>query len=283
MAKDVKEAKAPGLPEGFDMEMLMQDSGAGVDTMSPDDIALPYIGILQAMSPQVQPGRAEYIEGAQASMFYNSVSQDFFDGRTKGIRFVSCAYDRRYVEWVDRDQGGGYVADYDIDSDILTIAKRDDKGKWRMPGTGNLIVETAYHSGLYLDPNTNSWNECVVSLKSTGLKVNRRWNNELVTSKIPGTELQAPRWLYVYHLKTVLEQKKNNSWWQLKADLVEEDGKPLMVSKKLYDRAKNFHKLVMSGAIKRSIEKDAPINEDQGGGNQGRSQPAGERDEDIPF
>ena len=268
---EVKEKIA--LPEEYDLAMLQQDSGAGVDNMSADDIALPYLGILQSNSPQVQPGRPEYIEGAQASMFYNTVSQEIYDGRTRGLMFVPCAYERRYVEWVDREAGGGYVADYDIDSDILSYTKKDERGRPRMP-TGNLIVETAYHTGLFLDPETESWMNAVVALKSSGLKVNRRWNNELVTSKVPGTELQAPRWLYAYHLTTSLETKKNNSWYQLHIE------KGTIVSKAVYDKAKQFHKLVVSGGVKRAVEKDpvvddAPRNSSDGGDNS--------HDSDIPF
>lgn len=277
MAKEVKKVEEAGLPADLDFEMLQQDSGAGVDTMTADDVALPYLGIIQAMSPQVQPGTSAYVEGIQVGMFINSVSQDYFDGRNKGLLFVPCAYDRRFVEWIDRDAGGGFVADYDIDSDILSHCKKDDKGKWRMP-SGNLMVETAYHSGLYLDPEANSWNECVISLKSTGLKVNRKWNNDLVTTKIPGTDLQAPRWLYIYHLTTWLESKKNNSWWQLKAEMHEEAGKPVMVSRKVYDKAKNFHKLIQSGELKRGAEKEAPILDDSAPRSQGHH-----GDPDIPF
>lgn len=261
----------------LDMAALTADAGASVSDMTADDIALPYLSILQALSPQVQPGKAEYIEGAVASMLFNTVSQDVYDGRKVGVLFVPCYYERRYVEWVDRDQGGGFVADYDIDSDIMSFTKKDDKGKARMP-TGNLIVETAYHYGLYQDPNSKIWTQCVLTLKSTGLKVNRKWNNELSTTKIPGTELTAPRWLYPYHLTTWLESKKNNSWWQLKVDRVEKDSVPTPVSRAVYDKAKIFHNLAKGGEVKRAVEKELPADDAASSGGGG-----GHHDDDMPF
>jgi len=263
------ETKALVLPEGMNLADLQRDAGAGVSQMDSGDVALPYIAILQGLSPQVNPGAPQYIEGAQASMFFNNVSLETFEARKEGIIFVNCAYERKLVEWVDRDKGGGWVAEYPIDSDIRQQAKPNDRKQPILPN-GNLLIETAYHYGLYKDPETNAWGQCVTTLKSTGLKVNRRWNNELLTTRIPGTEMIAPRWLYAYRLRTVLEQKANNSWWQLSIE------KGDIVNKAVYDQAKMFHQLIEAGDVKRSAE---PTTGDVGvasGGGDGM-------DDNIPF
>lgn len=247
----VKEA-ASQLPADLDLAYLKADAGAGVSNMDSGDVALPYLGILQGLSPQVNPGGPAYIEGAQASMFYNNVSQEVFDGRNEGILFVPCAYERKFVEWVDRDKGGGWVSDYPIDGGILEHTTKDDRGRARL-ANGNLIVETAYHYGLYKDPETGAWVQAVIAMKSTSLKTNRQWNNELVTTRIPGTDLIAPRWLYPYRLKTILQQKNNNSWWQF---LIKRE--PAPVSKAVYDHAKMFHNLIEAGDVKRGAETAAP-------------------------
>ena len=277
--KEVVEVKqqANALLADLDMATLTADAGASVSDMTSDDMALPYLTILQALSPQVQPGKTEYIEGAVASMFYNNVSQDFYDGRKVGVVFVPCYYERKYVEWRSRDDGGGWIGEHDIDSDVLNFTKKDDKGKLVMKETGHQLVESAYHFGLMQDPETKIWSQCVIALKSTGLKVNRRWNNELATTKIPGTELTAPRWLYPYKLTTFLETRKNNSWWQMRADRVEENGVPIPVSRAVYDKAKIFHKLASGGEVKRAVEKEAPSDTVEG------QVGDGVLDENIPF
>src|SRR5450631_1544355 len=95
----VKEPNIIHLPEGLSLEDLIKDSGAGVDTMTSGDVALPYLYILQALSPIVNPAASQYIEGAQASMLYNNVSQELYDGRKEGLIVVPCYYERKYVEW----------------------------------------------------------------------------------------------------------------------------------------------------------------------------------------
>lgn len=251
MAKDKNEvAKKPeaGLPAGLYMEQLQQDAAANNPELGTGDVALPYIYILQANSPQVNPGRSEYVEGAQASMFFNNVADAAYNGREDGITFVPCAYERKYVEWVHRDNGGGWVGDYDINSDIMSKTRPDDMGKPRLQN-GNVIVETAYHYGLVLDNETGVWSQCVIPMKSTALKKNRAWNNMIVTTKIPGTDLQAPWFLFAYNLRTEMETKGENSWWNFLISKHDE-----AVSLEVYVKAKAFAELVNSGAITRVAE-----------------------------
>lgn len=245
---DVATKDEAQLPAGLDMEQLKQDAASNNPELGTGDVALPYIYILQANSPQVNPGRSEYVEGAQASMFFNNVADEAYEARTEGVSFVPCAYERRYVEWVHRDNGGGWVADYPITSDILTKTRPDEQGKPRLPN-GNVVVETAYHYGLILDPESGVWSQCVIPMKSTALKKNRAWNNMIVTTKIPGTDLQAPWFLYAYNLRTEMETKGENSWWNF---LISKHDEP--VSSEVYAKAKAFAELVNSGAINRAPE-----------------------------
>jgi hypothetical protein len=181
-------------------------------------------------------------------MFYNNVSGEVFDGRTTGFLFVPAYYERKLVEWVHRDNGGGWVADHAIDSDILSKTRPDDKGKPRLQN-GNIIVETAYHYGLMLNPATEAWEQCVIAMKSSGLKANRKWNNAIITSKIPGTEIQAPRFLFPYNIRTKMETKGENSWWNF--DLTKFD-EPVSVD--VYRQAKEFAELVAAGVVTRVAE-----------------------------
>lgn len=234
---------------GLDINQLKADSGAGVSGMDAGDIALPYISILQPMSPQVNAASSKYIEGAQAGQLFNTVSGEIYDGRTGGMLAISCAYERKYVEWIDRDKGGGWVGDHDIDSDILTFTELNEKNKPVLKTNGNFIIETAYHYSLFLNPIRETWFQGVLAMKSTHLRANRKWNNALVTTQIPGTDLLAPRWLYPYHLKTASEIKGQNSFWVPTLERAD-----TMVSKRLYDMARNYCDMVNKGALTRAAE-----------------------------
>lgn len=265
------------LPAGLEMDDILRDAGAGVDNMGMDDVAVPYLYVLQTNSPQVNPDADAYIEGAKSGMFYNNVSNEVYDGRTEGLKVIPCAYERKYVEWVPRDSGGGYVADHDIESGILNETTPNEKG---IPclGSGNLIVETAYHYVYFQNPNNGVWEEIIIPMKSTMLKKSRRWNKTLMATLIPGTTSRAPRWLYPYQLKTVKESKNDNTWSNFDISRL-----PEMVTAEQYRAAKVFAQLMESGLIVKARETDTGVISNEGGTVGERS--AGEKDLDgeMPF
>lgn len=239
------------LPAGIDMDDLLRDSGAGVDDMGMDDVAVPYLYILQSNSPQVNEDDDRYVKGAKAGMFYNNVNEEAYDGRDTGITVIPVAYERKYVEWIDRDSGGGgYVAEHSIDSSILSECTPNEKG---IPclANGHLIIETAYHYVFMKNPNNGVWEEIIIPMKSTMLKKSRRWNKALMATLIPGTSNRAPRWLYPYQLKTVKETKNGNTWSNFDIERL-----PDMVTAEQYRACKSFAELFAAGAVVRAKETD---------------------------
>lgn len=267
------------LPAGMSMDDLLRDSGAGVDNMGMDDVAVPYLYVLQTNSPQVNEDDDRYIDGAKSGMFYNNVNEEIYNGRETGIIVIPCAYERKYVEWVPRDSGGGYVADHDIDSGILEECTPNEKGIPCLK-SGNLIIETAYHYVYMQNPNTGVWEEIIIPMKSTMLKKSRRWNKTLMATLIPGTTNRAPRWLYPYRLKTVKETKNDNTWSNFDIERL-----PDMVTSEQYLACKAFAQLFESGGIVKARETDTgTVNTVDGEVNRERS--AGEKDLDggeMPF
>lgn len=264
------------LPAGIDMEDLLRDSGAGVSGMGMDDVAVPYLYILQQMSPQVDPDNDAYVEGAKPGMFYNNVNEEIYDGREEGVVVIPCAYERKYVEWVDRDSGGGYVADHDIDSGILSECTPNEKGIPVLKN-GHLIVETAYHYVYMKNPLTGIWEEIIIPMKSTMLKKSRRWNKTLMATLIPGTSNQAPRWLYPYRLKTVKETKNNNTWSNYDIERL-----PEMVTADQYRACKAFAELFSKGLVTRAKETDTGTVID-GNRSSGTADSGLGTDEEMPF
>lgn len=249
---DVASVKsAAQLPAGMSMEDILADSGAGTENMGMDDIAVPYLYILQTNSPQVDEDSEAHVKGAKSGMFYNNVTGEVYEGRETGLTVIPCAYERKYVEWIDRDSGGGgYVADHDIDSNILQETTPNEKG---IPilGNGHLVVETAYHYVYFLNPIDGQWDQIIIPMKSTFLKKSRRWNKTLMSTLVPGTSARAPRWLYPYQLKTVKETKNNNTWSNFDITRL-----PDPVTSEQYMQAKAFAKLMEEGLITRAKESD---------------------------
>ncbi len=275
----VEEAKNSVIPADFLVEMEM-DSGAGVKQMTMDDVAVPYLYVVQKGTPQADEDHDKYIEGCKPGMFINNVTEEFFDGRETGIIVIPCFYERKYVEWRDRDTGqGGYVQDHDIDSGILNKTRPNAKGQPTLDN-GNIIMETAYHYVYMYVEAEKRWEEIIIPMKSTMLKNSRRWNKNLMSTLIPGTAKQAPRWLYPYKLKSVKQQKGDQTWYIFDIERMAE-----MVTVEQYRSAKGFKEAIEQGMIKRAtetlpgadgVENDRPATGKSGPNTEGM-------DDDIPF
>ena len=271
--QEVAPAIADGhLPVGYDLQDIMADAGVGSSDMAAGDLGIPYLSILQPGSPQLKPGHAKYIEGARVGEWFNSATGEVFQG---AIEFIPCAYERKYVQWHDKDLGeGGYVRDYPIDSDILSKTVPNAKKQPSLPNENHdVIVETAYQYGMMLNPHTGRWDQVVMPLKSTGLKVNRRLNNLIAGATIPGTQLQAPRWMYAYTLKTALESKGQNSWYN---PVPEKNPEP--VSAECYQAGKRFNQMFAAGLVNRAAEDDVAADAPAP-----RGHGSNEVDDDVPY
>ena len=126
------------------------------------DLAIPYINILQPNSPQVNKTKAEFIQGATAGQFFNTVTQELSDH----ILVLPSYYHLKYVEWVPREKGGGLVQVHSAESGIL--GKTMKEGNKDVLPNGNYVATTAYH---YVVVMTGSGPQnAVVSMTSTQLK-----------------------------------------------------------------------------------------------------------------
>ena len=69
----------------FDDSLL--SGGTGLEDTTTEDFAIPFIRVLQPMSPQLQKQHGSYVEGASAGDLYNTVTGEAYDGE-KGITIV---------------------------------------------------------------------------------------------------------------------------------------------------------------------------------------------------
>lgn len=119
-------------------------AGQGWENTDGDDFSVPFLNQLQALSPEVQRGEDTYIEGAMSGMFINSVTREL----AKEIVFVPCNTQHVYVEWVSRDNGGGFVGVHTLDSKIVSEARvaavQSGERNNLKTENGNDLVETFY-------------------------------------------------------------------------------------------------------------------------------------------
>jgi len=248
MTKEVTLEQTGALaPMPFSVEDMAADSNLG-GKISLSDIAVPYLYILQGLSPQVNPDHAKYIPGSTAGMLYLSNLERTFEGRNTGLVIVPCYYERLVTEWTPREQGGGLVASHDPNADIVGLAKPNDRNQQILPN-GHQLIDTAYHYVLVQDPESKVWHQAIMPLKSTALKASRRMNSTISTTNIPGTDKRAPRFLFKWRLTTQKEQKDQNIWSSPKLEQLD------MVTADVYRAAKDYALVAAKGLLRRVAQE----------------------------
>ena len=205
--KEVAEKKATPIVT-FDDNLLA--GGTGLEEMTTEDFAIPFIRVLQPLSPQVQKQDGKYVAGASAGDLYNTVTDEIYDGE-KGISIVPCAYTKKYLEWIPREKGGGLVnPNHDIS--ILSKCVRDEVTNRFITPDGNEIVETAQFFILVLEDEPQ---QAVLAFTSTQLGVARKWSTMLRMARVQnnkGVSVGAPMFAYTYKLTTNTQSNEKGSW-----------------------------------------------------------------------
>ena len=243
----VTEKKSAGLPSNI----FEDDAAKGLGTIGQEDLALPFLKILGQLSPEVNKRDGKYVEGAEPGMIFNSVSGELYDG-VKGIDVIPCFYKLEYIEWKDRGEGlGAPVAIYDSSSDIMSKTKPDANYKDRLP-SGNYIEKTASH---FVIVSGDSPSTALISMKSTQLKISRKWNSMMSGIKMKGANgmFTPASFSHIYKLKTTQMSNDKGTWfgWEVsKIGPVTDAG--------LYEQAKAFSESISKGSVKAKHGEDKP-------------------------
>jgi len=71
----------------------------GFENQTQEDRSTPYLGVLQQNSPQCRDPEDGGIEGAKAGMFYNSATNELYEGRNDGVVVVPAYTEHVFVEY----------------------------------------------------------------------------------------------------------------------------------------------------------------------------------------
>ena len=218
------------------------DANEGAQNISQEDLALPFLKILGQLSPEVNKRDGKYVEGAEPGKIINTVTNKLYDE----IEVIPVFYKRQYVEWADRGTStGAPVMIHSADSDIISQTTRGKDYKDRL-ANGNYLENTANHYVIYLNDTPQ---QALVSMKSTQLKVSRKWNSMMMGIKMQGKNglFTPPTYSHIYKLKTVQMSNDKGTWFGWDVEKVGPVG-----DKNIYDMAKSFATSVGKGEI---IEK----------------------------
>lgn len=238
------------------------DTGVGFENQTRDDITIPFLTVLQALSPQITS-----MQDAKPGMLFNTVTEELFDGKT-GIILVPATTRHVYVEWVPREKGGGFFGVHEVNSDVVKQARANSKefNKLTTP-SGNQLTETFYLYAVVLDKNDEPLNPVTLAFTSTKISVYKRWNTKvnMFTIKSPsGAKIRPP--LFAHKVRVTAVKEKNNKGEFYNFDLQPANGgvadSLLPPGHPALEAAKEFRQLVESGAARADYESSHPSSQE---------------------
>jgi len=239
------------------MDDIFDHAGEGA-AFDSSEMQIPFVRLLQALSPQLNKKKSEYIEGAAAGDAFNNVTNQYWDGEA-GIDVVVCYQTTKYLEFVPRDMGGGFKGEIAPNNPLLQQAMR--QGSKELLPNGNELVKSDQHFCLILDED-GGFQPVVIDMKSTQLKVSRRWKTQIAMQKIKnpktGQLVTPPVFATVWKLRSVEESNDQGSWanWTIERVGLVED-------RSIFQEAKAFRESVMAGEVKAQAEDHGPAAMDE--------------------
>ena len=236
--KQVAVKKEAGLPSDA---LFEADAKLGFENIDQESLALPILKLLQNGSGEAQKRNANYVEGAEPGMFFNTVTRKLYNG-DKGIQVIPCHYRLEYQEWADFGTGSGRPENiYPASSDILSKTTKDANGKDRLPN-GNYIQKTSQHFVIITDGS--SAETALISMYSSQSKVSRKWNSMMMSITKNGKDgpYTPPPFSHYYKISSVENTGKGNQWYGYNIVKAGE-----VTDANVYKRAKTFYESCRRG------------------------------------
>jgi hypothetical protein len=252
---------------------IFETAGDGAHYDS-SEMQIPFIRVLQALSPQLNKNKPEFIKGASAGDIYNTVTNQLWPSE-KGITVIPVYQETKYLEFVPRSQGGGFKGERHASDPDLQSTHRE--GSKELLPNGNELVKSDHHFCLILDDD-GSYQPAIVDMKSTALKVSRRWKTQIAMQKVKspdGRMLTPALYATMWKLGIVEESNDQGSWSNWSVDKI-----GLVQSRELFQEAKALRESIAAGAVKAAADPDRGSNSSNGSGNSNRG---GVRNDEIPF
>ncbi len=239
MAKKAEEQKAvvPQEQHGGDLvivqdqipEFLKGQTVRGNENVTSDDLVIPRLEVLQAISPQCTEGDPEYNKNCRPGDLMNSVTGQIY-GRE--VFVVPVSYEKLFLVWLDRKKGGGFRGAFRTEDEAKAKAE-EEGGK----AQGFEVADTPTHLCLLVNRDVGSVDEIMVAMPRTKAKISRQWNSMI---RMAGGD----RFSRVYRIASQSEKNAKGTFFNL---AVAQAGFP---AAPLFKRAEALYEQVKSGKVR---------------------------------
>ena len=268
----VKKEQATAVAE-FDVSMFEADASAGIQNVSNEDMALPFLKIVSGLD-----GILDERDDVRKGDIVNTVTGEVYKGK-EGIKVIPCAYQRKFIRWQPRGTGiAAPVMIHEANDPNLPKTNRDpnDNKEYVDDGSGDYVEQTAQWYVKVINPEGGMTN-ALIAMKSTQLKKSRKWMSMIMSREMNGENgpFTPPMFSHIYLLKTVSEENSKGSWhgWEMSLD------SPIS-EKHQYKAAKEFNASIEKGEVTVKHEHD-PIPAEETA--ESRKETADDSGGDLPF
>ena len=191
-------------------------AGGGLEEVTSEDVQIPFLRVLQALSPQIKKSDPAYIKGSEQGGIFNTVTKKFWSG-DDGVLVIPTYFQKKLLEFVPRSEGGGFVGEINP-KNLPKIVKENGM---EMLENGNELVRTAQHY-VKIVHDDGTLENAIVDMKKTQLKKSREWVSIMGMFKYPkeaGQNLVGKTmdsWYNMFRLTTVEESNDKGSWYTWK-------------------------------------------------------------------
>jgi len=210
----------------------------GFEHTDSSDYAIPFLRVLQSLSPQCKKSDPGYIKGAEEGDFFNTVTEKLYKG-DDGVTIVPVHYIHKYNAWAQDRSGirGTYTP-----IQAASINTTQNERFQEITDDGNILTDTREFYIIIVNAD-GSAEPALLSLSGTQLKKAKKWMAMMQSIRIQGRV--APMFSQMYKLTPQAESNDKGSWSGIK---VEHIGS--ITSVEVYEAAKAFREMVRSGAAK---------------------------------
>src|SRR5581483_7197247 len=76
------------------------EAGVGFEGTRLEEQTVPFLRMAQGLSPELNPGKGEYIPGLALGMIFNTASRELYP--SSGVEFIACRKEYGYGQWIPR-------------------------------------------------------------------------------------------------------------------------------------------------------------------------------------
>lgn len=230
------------------------DAGLGTEGVDKDSQAIPFLAVLQALSPAVADGT---VEGAKPGMLMNTVTNELMDSAV----IVPVAFQRRYVEWAPRKLGGGYKGEHmpvDVESGkvgyaaegggyfVTTESAPKPLRREEARDKHHALKDTRSHF-VFVVRADGTFFPAMMPLASTQIKKSKKLMSMVLGVQMrngSGALFNPPSFSHMYKVSTVKESNDQGTWHGVQFEPAGRVSDP-----ELYAAAKAFHAQIMAGKV----------------------------------